>query len=507
MTIRAIAAGHGWYPCSWGVLALVSLLQAQSVFAQNPAPSVAATDSTTATGPTTSNTAPAGETLTLAAAVAQALQQRPLLSGDAERIEVARARVTAARVPLLPRFAFQASATDGPTGAPPLGLEGLVGTPLKKHYGASFNLVKTLLDFGRTHNTVRARQEETVASAEAQRADHSRVVLEVQQAFLQALEARRLSAVNRQLVEQRQLVARQAETLRQNGLGTRVDVDLAEVNVAQAQLALVRANNDIEVAYAALSTAIGHTLTPATPLQDVLAPLPAPLQANPAVPPATEPPPATTGAAVPALDDAIKTALQNRPELRQAAAQTRVYEYLAEAARAGGRPQINGVGSVGKINPLPAFKAGDKPWAVGIAVTIPLFAGPLTQGQVAEARHNANASRDNVNELINTVRQQVVGAVANLTATSETVRVAQAQLVTAEDALSLATQRYEARLGSIIELSQAQVAEATAQNDLVHAQYDQELARAALAYATGQDFAGAPVGGANTAATTRSNGR
>jgi outer membrane protein TolC len=63
-----------------------------------------------------------------------------------------------------------------------------------------------------------------------------------------------------------------------------------------------------------------------------------------------------------------------------------------------------------------------------------------------------------------------------------------AQLVRAQDALSLATQRYQAQLGSIVELDQAQIAFATAQNDFVTAEYDRELARAALAFAIGGTY-------------------
>src|SRR5437763_581448 len=117
--------------------------------------------------------------------------------------------------------------------------------------------------------------------------------------------------------------------------------------------------------------------------------------------------------------------LGGRARLRQAAAQVRVFEHLASAARAGKRPLLTGVGSVGKINPVPLFESSDKPWAVGLGLTIPVFTGGLVEGQVEEARRNANAARDNLAELANTVRQQVTGAVANLAAAEESVRLAE----------------------------------------------------------------------------------
>jgi len=410
--------------------------------------------------------AAAQEPLTLPAAIEDALRRRPLLAADAQRIAAAEARVSQARAGLLPRIDFQASATDGPLGAPPLGLGGLVGTPIKKHTGASVNLVQTLLDFGRTHNAVRARRAEVSASREALETDRNRVTLEVQQAYIQALMARRLAEVNRQILEQRRVVARQAATLQQNGLASRVDVDLAEVAVSQAQLALVRAQGDVQTAFAALSMAVGRPLAPTTELRDDLNLQPSTFNLQP-------------------LDSVVEAALRQRPELRQAAAQVQAFDHLASAARSGKRPLLTGVASGGKINPVPLFESSDKPWAVGVALTVPLFTGGLVEGQVEEARRNAAAARENLNELSNAVRQQVTAAAANFAAAEEAIHVAETQRARAQDALSLATQRYQAQLGSIIELSQAQVAFATAENDLIRAHYDRELARAAFAYATG----------------------
>jgi outer membrane protein len=146
---------------------------------------------------------------------------------------------------------------------------------------------------------------------------------------------------------------------------------------------------------------------------------------------------------------------------------------------------VNGVASVGKIIP-PEIAPDDKPYAVGVALTVPIFTGGLVAGQVDEARRQAAAARAGRDELANQIRQQVASALANLAASEESLRVAQAARVRAQDLLSLATQRYRAQLGNIIELNQAQVEFATAQNDYVRALYDREVARAALDFAVGR---------------------
>jgi outer membrane protein len=196
----------------------------------------------------------------------------------------------------------------------------------------------------------------------------------------------------------------------------------------------------------------------------------------------------------PKVEDAIREALANRPELRQASAQVKAYEHLTSAAKAGKRPFLSGVASAGKVNPVPLFEPGDKPYAVGLALTIPIFTGGLVEGQVEEAKRNAGAARSMAEETANAIRRQVTASVANLAASEEAIRLAQVQLTTATDALSLATQRYQQQFGSIVELTQAQVAFSTAQNDLVRAQYDRELARAALDYAVGRPVEGEKAG-------------
>jgi outer membrane protein TolC len=417
-------------------------------------------------------TAPAGA-LSLTDAISAALRERPLLAADASRADAARFRVNQARAPLRPRLDLQFSASEGLPGAPQVFIGGLAGSPFKKHVGGSVTLTQTLLDFGRTRSNVRARQAEVTASEQALQADRQQVVLEVQQAYLQALQAQRLVQVNEQIREQRRLVARQAETLRANGLASRVDVELAEVQVSQAELAVVSARNEVENGFAALSAAMGRTVPSTIRLGDVAA--------------------GAEGAVV-EVEGAIADALKQRPELRQLDAQVRAEESRISAARAGKKPLLNALASVGKVNPGPLIKDSDDPYAVAVILAFPLFTGGLVEGQIGEAQRNAAAARSQRDELANQVRRQVVSTVANLSASEQSLRVARLQLVRAQDALNLSTQRYQAQLGSIVELSQAQAVFATAQNDLIRAQYDRELARAALDFATGRAPAGLPEG-------------
>ncbi|MCC2671156.1 MAG: outer rane efflux protein [Armatimonadetes bacterium] len=417
--------------------------------------------------------AAAGEALTLDHAIRRAIEERPRLAASASRAAAARSRIDQARAPLRPRIDLQFSASEGLPGAPQIFIGGLAGSPFKKRVGGSVTLTQTLLDFGRTRAAVRARRAEAAGSEQALQADRNQTVLEVRQAYFQALQARHLLEVNRQILEQRRLVARQAETLRENGQASRVDVELAEVQVSQAELALVAVGAEIENAYASLGAAIGQPVPSSTRLEEVSA---SPTEAGPA-------------------EAAVTAALRDRPELRQLDAQAKAAESQIAVARAGKRPLFTGIASVGKVNPGPLIENADKPYAVAVVLAFPLVTGGLVEAQVEEAQHAAAAARSARDELANQVRQQVVSALANLAAAEEGLRVAEVQLPRAQDALSLATQRYQVQLGSIVELGQAQVAFANAQNDVIRARYDRALARAAFEYAVGREIPGTrPIG-------------
>src|SRR5262249_36400717 len=96
--------------------------------------------------------------LSLDDSMRRALKQHPSLSRFQDLTGAAATRVTQARAGIMPSLEFQGAVTDGPTGAPALGLRGLAGDPLKKHYGSSVNLFYTLFDFGRTDHLVSSRR-------------------------------------------------------------------------------------------------------------------------------------------------------------------------------------------------------------------------------------------------------------------------------------------------------------------------------------------------------------
>ncbi len=79
---------------------------------------------------------------------------------------------------------------------------------------------------------------------------------------------------------------------------------------------------------------------------------------------------------------------------------------------------------------------------------------------------------------------QVTNAYLDTLTFAQQIKLAEEQVRTAQEALNLAKQRYKLGLGSVVEVTQSEVAVTLAQTRLAEALYDYKIAEVTLAYAT-----------------------
>jgi outer membrane protein len=282
----------------------------------------------------------------------------------------------------------------------------------------------------------------------------ARLYVTVQRADAQA--ASREASVR--LFEQ---LARVAQDEFEAGTGTRLDVAQANVQLARGREALLRAQNDRESARIALLSAIG------APQADevTLAPLAAP------------------AGAPPAIDAALATAHEQRPELKEVEAAERAAELTLSSAKARRLPRVelNFLGDYAG-NTTDEMHSSRR---IGGAIAMPLFRGEIP-ANIARARleledvhTRATAAERNVEQQVRTSILMLQNADARVAVASETVKVA-------TDALTIARDRRAAGYGSPIEVDRAEDAYRQAQEDLIAAQADAALAAVQVQYATGE---------------------
>jgi outer membrane protein len=125
-------------------------------------------------------------------------------------------------------------------------------------------------------------------------------------------------------------------------------------------------------------------------------------------------------------------------------------------------------------------------WNASINLTWGLFQGLLTRSQVKEAKANVNLVKSQTAIVINQVRVEVEQAQLQVHAARATLDAVGEALFNAQERLRLAEGRYQAGVGNIIELGDAQIAATTAGAQRVQAEYTLATARANLLKAIGR---------------------
>jgi outer membrane protein len=252
------------------------------------------------------------------------------------------------------------------------------------------------------------------------------------------------------------------EALAKSALKSELDLSFAKVNLAQAKLLLLDAQNNEKASQAALAALLGYVTTQEFEIVDEGG--------------AMNPPP-------PVLDDLIQQAINDRPELQAAHFQYESTESLKRAARDSLLPTISAAGAVGGT-PERDFHLA--PWygAVGVNMEIPVFNGFLFTAREKEADLRAQADQQRFLDLRNNIARDVRTSWLNATTAYDRLDVTNQLLKQANLALDLAQTRYKLGLGSIVELSQAQLQQTQAEIAQAQAGYEYRLALSVLRYQT-----------------------
>jgi len=313
----------------------------------------------------------------------------------------------------------------------------LTASRLLEHAGLGVQVSQLITDFGRTKNlieTEKLREKARLADADATRED---IILATDQVFYEAIEAQATLQVANETVKERQTLVDQVSALTSAQLKSDLDLSFAQVNLSQAKLLVLDAQNNLDSAKAALTAVLGFDGRTDYQLIEDTGDLPV----------------LTTDA-----ETAVNTALQSRPDLQSLRFSEEAAQKFRNAQRDQLLPTINALGVVG-YTPLGSSQYFISDWygAVGVNIGIPIFNGFRYQAQAAEAALEARAASERTRDLQNQVVRDVRTAWLTANAALQKVTVSAELVKQANVALTLAQTRYQLGLSSIVELSQAQL--------------------------------------------------
>ena len=409
------------------------------------------------------NTNPAPLRLTLKDAEQFALKNNPRIS-IARLLALAQHQVTREiRSAELPAATANLTAVEPHEGSR-IAAGGLNNPVIYERAAEGVTVSQVITDFGRTSNLVTAAklgEQERRADQQATTAD---VTLAVDQAFYNALSAQALLNVAQQTVTARQDTADQVQALAKSKLKSDLDLSFANVNLAQAKLLLLNAQNRQAAAFADLNAILGFDRAQTYVLVDESA---APLPAPPA-----------------SADGLITQAFQSRPDLAALQFHFESQDHVRRAEHDLSRPTISALAVAGE-SPLHAPQIS--PWygAAGVNVSIPVFNGFLFSARAREADIRTEAVKEQVRDLRDRIARDVQVTYLQVQTAFQRVSVQEQLLNQANLALDLAQTRYKLGLGSIVELSQAQLQQTEAAIGSTNARYDYLSALSSLRFQTG----------------------
>jgi outer membrane protein len=378
-----------------------------------------------------------------------------------------------ARAAELPNFNGSMTAVQANEGSR-IGAGSLTASRLLVHAGAGVVLSQLLTDFGRTINLVSSSKLQEKAQNANALATTEDIVLATDQAFYNALQAQALLKVAQQTVTTRQSIENQVDQLAKNKLKSDLDLSFAQVNLSQAKLLQLDAQNNVDSTTAALSAVLGFDTEIRYELADDETQAP--------------PPP-------PDVDVLINSAMQQRPDLRALTFNQQAAERFHKAQRDQFFPTISALGMAG-ASPVRPDCVADTPcapnyfvssWygAVGVNMSVPIFDGFLFTAQSSEANLRAKAAAENTRNLRDQVARDVRTAWLAANTAFQKVGVAEELEKQADLAMNYAQGRYKLGLASIVELSQGQLQQTDAAIGYVMAQYQYRLALSTLNFEIG----------------------
>lgn len=343
-------------------------------------------------------------------------------------------------------------------------LEAFGVNPVEDSRTADLGLSQALFTWGQVGAAIRAAKMGFATADEQLRISRQAAARDVTASFYDVLLAGELNRIARQNLEQK--VRHLEEAKRKEAAGTATDYDVlaAKVGVENARPEVIRTENLVRISREGLRFLLG------VEGQEVDA---AGSLDTPVVP-------------VPRYEEALDTAMTNRPELGELRGRLRISEELVKIADAGNKPRLDFRAALGwqdlRFGPI---QAAGTTWSAGLFLSYPLFDGFRTRGRVTRARSDVASLRIDEARLIDSIALEIRNAVNTVREAGEIVKGLSGTVAQAERLLAMAEKGFEYGVKTRLDVEDADLALVQAKGNLTRARRDYLVARVTLDYVMG----------------------
>lgn len=396
------------------------------------------------------------DTLNLASFVQLALTNNPQTKIASAQVLSSEASYKSTRSGLLPGIALKGQATEAKSQNT---LSGVDATNEQYSVGVSGN--QLIYDFGKTGAQVRQANYSLAAVRAADKSTRLSVTTTAKTAYFNFLLAQKVLGVARESLKQSQQHLEDAQTQFEIGKQAKYAVIKAEVDVANAQVNLIKAENGVKSAMVGLETAAGVPMPATIRFLDSLD-----MHEDDMT-----------------LEKALSDADSLRPDLRGATAKVEVARSQIAASRASFLPNISG--SAGYSYQKNGTSDWRNNWSIGASLTQPIYEGGAIRAGVDQAKASIMQAEAVLDQTWQDARSEVSQAIIDKQDAQERITAAVKFIEQADLGLSMSQERFRAGSATFIEVTDAEVALVNARITHAQALYDYRVAHAKLLQAVG----------------------
>ncbi|MBT1073245.1 TolC family protein [Geobacter chapellei] len=177
--------------------------------------------------------------------------------------------------------------------------------------------------------------------------------------------------------------------------------------------------------------------------------------------------------AAPSFGDAIRTALERRPELKEIRHRKKIADELISVAQADNKPHLDLTGAYGyRRLDVGGASSDGLLWNAGIVLKFPFFDGLKTRGKVAQATSDRTSLEIDEAKLADAVALEVREAIHRVEESREIMNSLTGTVAQAERLLAMAEKGYELGVKIRLEVEDAELNLLQARNNLARAKRD-----------------------------------
>ncbi len=339
-------------------------------------------------------------------------------------------------------------------------------------YRVGLSIQQPIFTWGKIYNNYKQAKLSMEATQQELEAVKQQVILDVTTLFYGILLTEKLVKVAEIAVDQVEAHVKIAQDLVDVGMATNFDLLRAKVQLANIKSLLIRARNGLRLSRDSFKNTIGMDLDAQIGVVGELVYQPLEL----------------------GLNRLIKSAMANRPEIKQLQLQEQVGEKFISLAKAGNKPSLALMGNYNwesyaeGLGDVFDRDEWNRSWNVILALQVPIFDGLATRARVKQAKSGLEQIQIGMEQLTNGIGLEVRAVFLGLRESEELLKAQAETIEQAKESLRIANLRHKNGMITSVELMDTELAFTQAQTNHFNAVHDYVIAVARLEKATASNL-------------------